>query len=373
MIKHIKAGIVMKLFYIIIKEIKECSRDLRTLLILFIMPLLLTGILAVTFKDKLSNHIDLSNIKVFYTLNCNENEASIINEYLSLLQSLGIETREGNLLNSSGVALEIDSLSDIKLIYTSQFKSQGKIIYSLLHTFLNQYSVLQEILPGNDLSPNTLEKLQQYNYVAEKSLENLKTPSSKDYYGIVMITLSFMFSSIIGAYKIMGERNGGTLTKLYFAPVSKGSILVGKLIGTSLFLCLEGSFIVLISNKFIGVYMGNNLLPILLTIFSQIIFAVSLGIFIGYVIKDPQSALLFLVIIVIIMGFLGGAFVPLSSLNSEFIYKTSVLSPLTQVNNSIFNYIYNENIIMVYNTCLLNLVISAILLLTTAAAMEVKK
>lgn len=363
----------MKLFYILIKEMKECARDVRSLVFLLIMPLLLTGILSVTFKDKLTNKIDISSIKVFYTLNCNLNDTAVMNEYLSLLKSLGIETENGVPSNIDSISLEVNSLSDVKIKYTNKYKSQGKIIYSLLETYLTRYDLLKEINLGKSLSPESLDKLQSYNYVIEKSLEDLKTPSSTDYYGIVMITLSFMFSAIIGAYKIQGERTSGTLSKLSSAPVSKNSILLGKLFGTSLFLFLEGSLIVLISNNLMKVYMGPNLVPILLILLTEIIFAVSLGLFIGYIVKDTQSAILLLVIFVIIIGFLGGALVPLSNLNSDFIYKASVFSPLTYINNSIFNFIYNNNITMVYNTCLLNLTLSSTLLLLTGAAMEVRK
>lgn len=372
----------MKIFYIIIKEITECSRDIRSLIILLVMPLLLTTILAVTFQDKLSSNMDFSNVKVFYTVNCDEDERPIINEYLALLQNLGIETIDNSTsvkngevtsINNQGVTLEINSLSNIKIVHDTESKGQGKLISSLLDTFLKRYYVLSEVAHDNSLHAAILEELQHSDYVIEKSLDNLKTPSSKDYYGIVMITLSFMFSSVMGTYNIMRERTTGTLTKLSSTPISKASILIGKLIGTSIFLFLEGSFILFISNKLLDVYMGPDLIPILLILFSEIIFAVSLGIFIGYVVKDTQSALLFLLTFILIMAFLGGAFIPLSTLNSDFIYKTSTLSLLNYVNTSIFNFIYNKNIAMGINTMILNLVISLILMLSTGAAMEVKK
>lgn len=363
----------MKAIYIIVKELMECSRDVRSLIILLIMPLLLTSILAITFKDKLSNNIDLSSVKVYYEMNCSENEKVIIDEYLGVLENLGIKTIKERPIRLDGVSLEINSLSDIKVNYVSEFKSQGNLIHSLLDTFLKRYSTLLAATSKGNLSPQDLEVLQGSEYVIEKSLSDFKSPSSKDYYGIVMVTLTFMFSSVMGVYSIMRERNSGTLSKLYISPVSKESILIAKLIGTSLFLFLECTIILFISNKFMKVYMGPDLFPILIVLLSEIILAVSLGIFIGYMVKDTQSALLCIVIMVIVMGFLGGAFIPLSSLNSDFIYKASAISPLTYTNNAIFNFIYNSNIEAVVIGVLLNLVISSIVLIITGTAMEVRK
>lgn len=371
--KIYKSGVTMKVFFIIIKEMKESFRDLRSLIILFIMPLLLSSILSVTFKDKLSTNVDFSGTTVFYTFNCTEEETTVMNQYIIFLKDLGFQTKEATTSHKEGIQLYFNSLSNIKIEAENKYSSQVKILHALMDTFSKRYNTLQNIASSSFLSPETIQELQRENYVIEKSLVDFKSPSSKDYYGIVILTLSFMFTSVLGAYKVQAERKSGTLVKLSSMPISKNSMLLGKLLGTSLFLFLEGSLILYISNRFLGVYMGDNLLPILLALSSEITLAVSFGIFIGYTISDTQSALLLLVITVIIMGFLGGSFVPLSNLNSDFIYRLSSLSPLTYVNNSIFNYIYNKNIAMLYDTSLLNIVISSILLIITNAVMEVRK
>lgn len=375
----------MKILAVVLKELLQAVRDIKTLIIMIFMPTLLTLILGITFEDTFISSIDLSEIKVNYMLNCNEEEKNFFNEFVNVAKELNINIeeisndehkykqviKENNIgSGEEKILIYVNNLYDIEVLYNRQLESSGAIVMSLLDTVIDRHRVMGIAL-HNGGDGAKLKGITEENFINIESLNGKSAPSSMDYYGVVMITMTIMFGAVIGAYGIIKERDSNTLGKILTLPISPKAILFGKIIGASLIMFIQIGVAFCISN-FIGVYWGKNIISVLLLLFSEGILAIAFGIAIGYFIRDNKSAWMVLLLIIMISGFLGGAFIPLELIDNNLVNVLSEISPLAYINKSIFQLIYSGRSILANYCIMLNIIVSITLITFLSFVMEVK-
>ena len=150
--------------------------------------------------------------------------------------------------------------------------------------------------------------------------------NSFTYYTFVELTLIILYISTITSISMYKENTLHTMTRLKTSNIKKINIIISKISLGIVIGIMQILLVYIISTKLFGVNWGQNLIYIFMVLVSFIIFSSVLGIFISMIFSDQKTAYTFTNMLIIVMGFLGGSYVPLCLVKSARI--TSFLCQL---------------------------------------------
>ena len=166
--------------------------------------------------------------------------------------------------------------------------------------------------------------------------------NSFTYYTFVELTLIILYISTITLTSMYKENTLHKMTRLKTSSIKKINTIISK-IALGIFIGIMQIIIIYItSTRLFGVNWGQNLIYIFMVLISFIIFSSVLGISISMIFSEEKTAYTFTNMLIIVMGFLGGSYVPLSLVKSARI--TSFLCELVPnywVNTAILGLKYN--------------------------------
>ena len=116
---------------------------------------------------------------------------------------------------------------------------------------------------------------------------------------------------IFGGLAISQERTNGVLRRVATHPVTRTQLIAGKILGRFLLGVVQIVFLLVVSGLFFGIDYGGKLFPITVTMLLFAWGCASLGVFIGAVIRTPESVQGICTLGSIAMAALGGCWWPL--------------------------------------------------------------
>lgn len=343
----------MKIISVIGKEIKEQMRNIGTLLIFVLMPLVLILILGITFGNEMEGDaIEVDAMTIEYMVDGDAGD--LTDGFLTMMaaEALGgnntvsrITERDASLnaLADGQITclVEVDENEKRFTIYkNSIFDTGAALVEAVLSTYVARYNAIVEIIKVN---PAALAEIDleapagdYSSLVALGSDNNLK---SMDYYGIAMVVLFVMYGILQSLGNVFAERHNGTGNRTLMTALQKYEFFVGKAVGQILVLMIQLGLVVIFSTQVFGVSWGAKpLLPFLL-VFLQVVMAVSIGIMMGLVLNTQSAGMTIGQIIVVVSAFFGGSYVPVSQLG-DMAAMGRYFSPIWWVQSGIVNYIY---------------------------------
>jgi ABC-2 type transport system permease protein len=132
--------------------------------------------------------------------------------------------------------------------------------------------------------------------------------------GLVAVIL-LMISAMLTSLSIARERETGSLALLFISPLKSGEIIVGKTIPYIIVSLLDGAFILLFARFWFGIPIRGSLLVLLLFALLYIVAGLALGILISTMAPTQRTAMLATMLITMLPSFLLSGFIfPLDSL-----------------------------------------------------------
>ena len=358
----------MQIVVLLIKEVVQSLRDFKSMALMIIMPTGLTIILGLALNDTNKALINFSNVKVLYNdYLCTEEEKEIVRGYIRALEELKIDClysenkyeEDDNL-----IYLEFIGFNKINIKYNGKLEEQGEYIYEVIKG-INFNNKLRVSLDNREVQGD----INDTNYVMLSPITGDIDSISLDYYGVTMIVITIMFSSVTGAYKIIKERESGTLNKILTLPVSKRKIIWGKVLGSIVVVLIQIILTLFISRNILKVNWGSNITSIVNILLCQGVFAVSIGIFIGTLVKDNKSAWMILLTIIMSLGIFGGSFIPIGDMKSEVLDILGNFNLIKYENIALLNIIYENNFSLGISLSIIYLLLSLILIIATSFIM----
>ena len=144
-----------------------------------------------------------------------------------------------------------------------------------------------------------------------------------------ILGMNLLFSSTFGGLSVLWDREFGFLKEIMVAPVSRVSIVIGRIAGGVTTALIQGLFILVISSL-MGFRM-NSILSLGLTIVFMLLISVAflgLGLIFASKMKDMQGFSIVMNFVMFPLLFLSGAFYPLENFPVWLRY-ISHLDPLT--------------------------------------------
>ena len=140
--------------------------------------------------------------------------------------------------------------------------------------------------------------------------------NSFTYYTFAELVLIILYISTMTSISMYKERFLHTMTRLKVSNIKRINILLSKIALGIVVGILQIIIVYIISTRFLKVDWGDNLLYIFMVLISLVIFSSVLGIFMSMIFHDAKTCYTANNILIIIMGFLGGSYVPMCLVKS---------------------------------------------------------
>ena len=364
----------MKIFNIVFKEIKHNLRDKQTMFIMVAFPIVLMWILGTAFSGSMGgDSLIFENTKVAYSVNGQGQKVQAFEEFIKEIEKLGLKPTKIldydkgiNSVKETEYACYIDfndKENKISVFKNERYNLEATFVESVFQTFVQKYNVIAEIAKVNPSAVKEVLKEDSSKYVEVKSIDRKKEPRAIDYYGITMITLIVMYGAMSASYSINGERTRKTGNRILISPIKKYEYFIGKNVGSFLSLLFQLIIVIIFSRYILGVDWGESPEIVFLIMASEAFMAIALGIGAGFIFKSEGAMSGVLNIMIPLMVFLGGGYVPLQQFGSEILLNIAKFSPVRWSNDTIFSVIYGGNFRDVFATIAINLIAATVFLI----------
>jgi ABC-2 type transport system permease protein len=370
----------MNVIYISVKEIIQILRDKRAMIMMVLFPMLLMTILGSALSGAFEGSSINLNTKIIYTIKGEGELSKAFASYMDGIKDMGIEfqsakSEEEGLSSIKDATyscyIKLDANSNkLELYKNERYDFSANLIEGTLKFFVDKYNVIYEISKVNPSKINELTKNKHLDYVESLSLEKNSEPRAKDFYAITMMTLIIMYSSLTGAYSIIGEKTRKTKDRIFISPTKKYEFFMGKLTGTVIVTMLQMIVLILFSKFVLRANLGENMLIVLAMVLVQITMAISIGIGIAMLIDNEATVTSLLNTIIPFTVFLGGGYIPLDQFGSSILNNLSKLSPLKWTNEALFKVIYASDYSLVNHAVIINLCVAFIFIVLASAKLR---
>lgn len=188
--------------------------------------------------------------------------------------------------------------------------------------------------------------------------------TSYNYYTIVTIPFCVLMGIISVSYAAQDEKISSTSYRYMISPISIEDLVLSKLFSCTIVLSLCNLLTLVLLRGIFQMSFGGNFLAVIFLLMCESIVVSSMGLFLGLVCKNLDMLRNIINIPIVIFGFLGGVFFPVSSLNSV-ISLIIHISPLTWINRAIVACIYDNNLHLLFNISCIFIVISILMTIFT--------
>lgn len=303
----------MKQFFsFVLKETKHISRDKRTMLMLFGMPI----VMMLLFGFAVTN--DVRNVRVVIVMSNADNATQQVadrlaaSEYFTLTKVVATPTEAEKAIR--------DQKADMAIVFSQDFASR-KSGYQLIVDGADSNMAQQWTTYANAVINNTEAKA-----VNTKLLYNPQMKSTYNFVPAIMGTLLMLVCAMITSISIVREKEKGTMEVLLVSPTKPLMIIVAKLVPYLVLAFTILSIILLMSSFVLGVPIKGSLVWIYVVSTIYILLALSLGILVSTIAETQLVALLIsamLLMMPVIM--LSGMMFPIESMPKILQYISAIV------------------------------------------------
>ena len=284
----------MKQFFLfVLKETKHISRDKRTMLMLFGMPI----VMMLLFGFAVTN--DVRNVRVVIVMSNADNATQQVadrlaaSEYFTLTKAVATPTEAEKAIR--------DQKADMAIVFSQDFASR-KLGYQLIVDGADPNMAQQWTTYANAVINNTEAKA-----VNTKLLYNPQMKSTYNFVPAIMGTLLMLVCAMMTSISIVREKEKGTMEVLLVSPTKPLMIIVAKLVPYLVLAFTILSIILLMSSFVLGVPIKGSLFWIYVVSTIYILLALSLGILVSTIAETQLvalliSAMLFMMPVIMLSG-----------------------------------------------------------------------
>ena len=303
----------MKQFFsFVLKETKHITRDKRTMLMLFGMPI----VMMLLFGFAVTN--DVRNVRVVIVMSNADNATQQVadrlaaSEYFTLTKVVATPVEAEKAIR--------DQKADMTIVFSQDFASR-KSGYQLIVDGADPNMAQQWTTYANAVINNTEAKT-----VNTKLLYNPQMKSTYNFVPAIMGTLLMLVCAMMTSISIVREKEKGTMEVLLVSPTKPLMIIVAKLVPYLVLAFTILSIILLMSSFVLGIPIKGSLFWIYVVSTIYILLALSLGILVSTIAETQLVALLIsamLLMMPVIM--LSGMMFPIESMPKILQYISAII------------------------------------------------
>lgn len=359
-------------FNVIKKEVLQNLRDKKAMFWMILFPIIMIFILGNALSSFFGNtSATVPKTRIVYSIHKDTKETEKLeNFFKDSKKELNMEFQKNNdkefVLNEIkrgkfDCYLDIEDEKNITVFSNDIKDFNAALVTNLLDIYSEKTNAIDSIATKNPQGLKFVDLNSKPNFVKVRSLEKVKKPTAIDYYSVTMITMIILYATLTGAMTILGERMRGTMKRIACSPMNRTVLFFGKLIGAFLIVTVQVAILVLFTKFVFKANWGDNMLPIIGLFLTQILMAISIGMGVARMFSNPNFISVFSNVIIILLNFLGGAYIPLESFGQNGILNMlSNISPLKWTNQAIFKIIYANDTSLVVMAMFVNLAVTIV-------------
>lgn len=330
----------MILLTLIKKETMQFFRSKSNVIVMLIFPIILIFIMGSSLNDIMGMEKNIFDDKIiYYRINAPiENEVDLQRFYDFMIhfeKNTNVKFIENNNykeatndVNNNKAICFMDIYNDDINYFRNEKKEnlESKVFRNLYEQYIKKYTFLKSIDKSN---PQQMQTVLDYEIKILLKNENINQEEvdSFTYYTFAILILINIYISTITSMSMYKEQFLHTMTRLKVFNTKKINILLSKIALGIIVGLLQIIIVYIVSTRFFKVNWSDNLLYIFIVLISFIIFSSALGIFMSIIFSNRKICYMANNILIIIMGFLGGSYVPMYLVKSARV--TSFLSQIT--------------------------------------------
>lgn len=335
--------IVWSAYYELIKNI----RDKRFIIALMVFPICMIILLGSVFNGKLTEDI-AGKISVGYVINDNGETGSGLKRLLDSPDMRkhinAVEFKSADEASKAVAAGKIDNYFVVprnidrgaengqKALITLDGKKNIEMVKTILDGYISK-SMAYKVTMGLD---GKIAKIGSHSYFKRIQPLNSRLPSAIDYFSVLTTLQVMTIGTILGILILWKEESSNIHIRMYSLPVSKWTVIAGKIIGNSMFLFASCVVTVVFSKFVYGANWNGNLLFIsfVLIIFSFL--CIGLGILIAAFTKKISVSIGIAFVFMIVSSIAAGSMAPALTIQS-----LDIVNPIYYAKVLIFGTLYN--------------------------------
>ncbi len=149
----------------------------------------------------------------------------------------------------------------------------------------------------------------------------------------ILVVIAFVFIFLFTGVTFLRERSFGTLERLIVSPLTRSEIIIGYILGFSVFATIQSLIILGFAVFVLDVKITGSIWAVIVVQLLLTLAAVNLGIFCSSFAKNELQAIQFIPIVLLPQIFLDGMFWPISTL-PDYLQVLSYVMPLTYANDA---------------------------------------
>ena len=303
----------MKQFFsFVLKETKHITRDKRTMLMLFGMPI----VMILLFGFAVTN--DVRNVRVVIVMSNADNATQQVADRLAASEYFILTKVVANPAEAEKAIRNQEA--DIAVVFAKDLASRQSG-YQLIVDAADPNMAQQWTTYTNAVIANTASSV-----VNSKLLYNPQMKSTYNFVPAIMGTLLMLVCAMMTSISIVREKEKGTMEVLLVSPTKPLMIIIAKLVPYLVIAFTILSIILLMSSFVLGVPIKGSLFWIYVVSTIYILLALSLGILVSTIAETQLVALLIsamLLMMPVIM--LSGMIFPIESMPKILQYISAII------------------------------------------------
>jgi len=167
-----------------------------------------------------------------------------------------------------------------------------------------------------------------------------RVQSATDYYAVTMLVMIMLFAGLNGLELFKKNMFSDTGARVLIAPVSKPALIGGLIASATVTSYLQSMVTFLFCTFVYGVYWGENIPLVLLTLFGMTLFSQAFAIFLLLLCKSPNAAIGVMQGLIWVMTFVAGGYVKMDFGAAQNLFR---FSPNSLAHTVIFGSAFGGN------------------------------
>jgi len=343
------------------KSFKYCWRDPGTVIILTAFPIALIFVLGNALAGFISPAYDFEPLPVSASVETGGNlEAFLQSE--DILRFLDVtfttpENAEGLVESGEAYIAIIEENGEVSVIRPRNAGMNAMIPISIIDSY-KQIGAAMTIAIMNGANPLELLPLTSAELTVTAAPLGNRVQSAIDYYAVTMIVMIMLFAGMNGLELFKKSMFSETGARVLTTPVSKPALIGGLLAAATVTSYLQGMITFLFTWFVYGVYWGENIFLVLLTLFGVTLFSQAFAIALLLLFKSPNATMAAMQSLIWVMTFVAGGYVKLDFGAAQNIFR---FSPNSLAHTVIFGSAFGGNQTRMMNDLALLFIYTAVL------------
>lgn len=321
--------------------IRQCLRDKRTFALIIIVPSVVMALLSYFFVADMTGDIILGVVdgdrgmgnitlsgRIIDELASNDNFTIVYLSASDVDRSIKDKKIDGAIIFGSDFTSDIMTSKQVNMDIVTEGVDQAKSAAITMNT----HNATINAIAG--LTQQGVQDLEVHVHARSLYGSGFRTIDLFAPYmlGLIAFLFVFMFTGVT----FLRERSYGTFERLLVSPITRSEVILGYMIGFSVFAFIQSIIILLFAIFVLQVKIAGDLYSVVAIQVLLTLAAVNLGIFCSSFARNELQAVQFIPLIVLPQVFLDGMFWPVSTL-PDYLQALSYIMPLTYANDALQN------------------------------------